>query len=223
VQVYRDGSAPGGRLALFFAPAAGIQAVDVQATAVAQFYWGIMGILAGSDLRPFAVYEGDVLGWVAGQNVQIKFPIPGQGLPEGQITPGNWGWLNLDGGASGTPELAMWIDNGYDGDIVLDHTEDGRPCVWINGTTGAKATLEDNMEALIGKTVFFCIFDRVVEEGGNTNFRIVGFLGFKLTGVNFTGQHGTIDARLEIVSNVPYVLRGDGAPHVNLGTVQLVK
>ena len=76
VTMIRDGAAPGGLLAMFFAPVMGIGAVEVHTPAVSQIATGIRTIRSG--LGPFAVWEGDVVA--PGQQMKIYWPdeiVPG--------------------------------------------------------------------------------------------------------------------------------------------------
>jgi len=223
VRVLRDDEAPGGPLGLFFAPITGLSSVRVRSKAVSEMSTGVIGVKAGSDLRPFAVYEGDVAGWQAGQPVTIE--LPQGGAEEGQLTPGNWGWLNLDGGAQGTNELSHWIRNGYDGDITLNQTgDDGRLCTWIDGSCGVRHALQNDFQSLLGETILLCIFDDVTGQGANTDFRIVGFLAMVMTGIDFHGQNGTIEGRMNALTNVPYVEMGEGASEEsNVCRIRLVE
>jgi len=238
IQVFRDADAPDGAVKTTFASLAGLTEIEVRAPAVSQLGRGISGIRAGSDLRPFAVHEDDVAGWVAGEPIQIDLPSghgggDGSGAPPGgpqagqeeMITPGNWGWLNMDGGSQGVPELSDWILNGYDGDISLDQTgDDGKACTWIDGSCGVKHALQSDFEQILGQPILLCIYDEVVGQGANTDFRIVGFVAINFTGIDFHGNEGTIEGEMMKVTNVPYIERGPGmSPHSNLCRVQLVK
>jgi hypothetical protein len=255
VSASRDASSPSGRLRLFFSPIFGHDDVSVSAESVVQMTGGIVGLRGGSGLRPFAIDESMVAGWTPGANVSVVIPGggggcgtkcavckkkcgtggPGCGTPcavcglicggGGWVVPGNWGWLDLNGGANSVPELRDWIINGYDGDVSLSSTEDGRKCVWVTGDTGQKTTLQSDFEQLLGQVICICVYDRSTGSGSSGQFRIVGFVAFKLTSVDFAGGgDDTINGQLLMVSNVPYGYTGNGgSPYNNVYKVQLVK
>ncbi|MBS3764697.1 MAG: hypothetical protein KGZ25_15465, partial [Planctomycetes bacterium] len=203
--------------------------------AVVEMSANITGVLNGSDLRPFAVYEGDVQGWQAGDPITIDLPDPNSGTSSGgapgnqgnagQVTAGNWGWLNLDGGSQGTAEMRPWIRDGYDGDIILDETgSDGRLCTWISGTCGVRTTLQNDFEDILGENLILCIYDEVTGVGNNAQFRVVGFVSMKMTSVDMQGNSGSIGGELNAIQSVPYVKIGAGAsPESNIVTVRLVQ
>ena len=255
VNVSRDASSPSGRLHLFFSPIFGHDDVAVSAESVVQMTGGIIGLRGGSGLRPFAIDEAMVAGWTPGASVTVIIPggaagcgahcavcgkkcgtgsggcgtkCPVCGLlcgGAGWVVPGNWGWLDLNGGANSIPELRDWILNGYSGDITLNSTEGGRKCVWIEGDTGQRTTLQSDFEQLLGQVICICVYDTSSGSGSNGQFRIVGFVAFKLTSVDFAGGgDDTINGQLLMVSNVPYGYTGNGgSPYNNVFKIQLVK
>jgi Flp pilus assembly protein TadG len=235
VRVARDESASGGPVAMLFAPVLGVDTTEVRASTVASFFTNITGILSGSDLRPFALDEDLVDGWGTGETVNFDFPDQhgsdyGQGHGHGhsQVAPGNWGWLNLDGGSCGANEQRDWILNGYDGDIRLDQEgEDGRPCTWIDGSPGVRASLHHAFEQICGQTVLMCVFDRTNDRpGSNCDFRIVGFVALTLENIQRHGSTATITATMEGLQGVPYCETGSGgyaAANANVGIMQIVE
>jgi len=204
----RDEEAPGGALALFFAPLAGVNSVNVSAAGLCSLSAGIRTIRNNSNLMPFAVYEGDVVQ--AGQTMVI--------YDHGQVAPGNFGLLNFDGGSMGTPELWDWILHGYPGEVSID------PDVgyaWIDGECGFRTAIRSAIEQRIGDGVIVCVYDDVTGQGANARFRIVRFMGVVLTGCHLTGQDKYIEARVEELVNVP-----DGEPggsETNLCLIKLVQ
>jgi len=207
VTMYRDEAASGGPLALFFAPVMGLDSVNLQEHAVGAFETGINVIRSG--LGPFAVEESLVVP--PGQTMKIYWPD--------LIVPGCFGLLNLDSGSLGTPELEDWILNGYDGEVALG--PDGY--LWINGTTGWRAALKDEVEARYNETMFICIYDQVTGTGSNTNFRVIGFAAVEILPTSkLTGNDPYIEARVERLVSVPDGETG-GGPDYNLCKVQLVE
>jgi len=205
VTMYRDEGASGGPLALLFAPIMGLNAVDVDAHAVSETALGIRVLRCG--LGPFAVDKNIVVA--PGQTMKIYWPD--------LIVPGCFGLLNLDGGSLGTPELEDWILNGYDGEVALG--PDGY--LWINGTTGWRAALKDEVQQRIGEIMFICIYDQVTGKGSNGNFRVIGFAAVRLTYCDLTGKNPYIDGVVQRIVSVPDC--ETGGPLYNLCKVQLVE
>jgi len=187
----RDSAAPGGRLALFFAPAAKITQVDVSAKATCALFSGIRTIRA--NLVPFAVYEPDVPA--AGQTMTL--------YASDKAAPGNFGLLNFNGGSLMNKELIDWISNGYDDEVTIDP---GQTYTLITGQTGWRSAITPACQSRIGDTLFVCVYDQVTDTGSNATFRIPKFLAVKLTAVNTQGSGSgleSISCVVQGIVNVP--------------------
>jgi len=202
----RNSAAPGGPLALVFAPVVGVDACEVSAIAGAELDSHITAVLGG--LAPFAVPRDSIPGigeefgfYPGGSNGN------GQDKGQEQTAPGNWGLLNLDGGPNTTPELIDWIENGYPGKVEIDN-ELGY--VWIEGTPGWRAALEGSLQSKVGEQLTVCVYDEVTEQGSNAQYRVVGFLRLTLTYADLTGQNAEVRGRVEGMQSVHDVLTGDG-------------
>jgi len=211
VDARRDADAPGGRLALVFAPALGLDACNVSASAAAEISVNISGVLAGA--APFAV-PADAI------------PAPGEEMvfypsdeENPQITPGTWGLLNLNGGALGVDELLDWIKNGYPSAVSLD-PELGY--IWIDGTTGFRAALQEAISARIGEPILLIVYDQITGTGSNANFRCVGFVRLVVTGCRLTGNDPYISGRVAELSTLHDIITGTAWPSPNILKVQLV-
>ncbi|MCK4375437.1 MAG: hypothetical protein KAX19_08915 [Candidatus Brocadiae bacterium] len=216
----RDAGAPGGALPLVFAGFFTFGSADVTAAATAEVSDNIVGVSAG--LGPFAVPKHRIPG--LGEEM-IFYPADPDAYDEGNgwdtVAPGCWGLLNLDGGNLGTPELIDWIVNGYDGTIRKDPEQDS---VWIDGTSGFRATIEDAMIQKIGKPMILLVYDQIVGVGATTDFRCVGFLRITVNSVQLKGTNNPhISATVEQVSSLHDVITGGGVPSVNIRKVQLVE
>ncbi|MHC4481269.1 MAG: pilus assembly protein TadG-related protein [Planctomycetota bacterium] len=206
VTASRDGEAPGGPLALSFSSLLGLDACDVLANGTAEAAADVRGILSG--LRPFAIHEDDVVA-------------PGQYMTfydDGLLAPGLFGLLNLDGGSCGTPELRVWILNGYDGEIIIG--EDGY--VWIDGTPGFRSALKSQLGQIIGDPVTMVIYDQITGQGSNGDFRCVGFLMAHITDFKLTGNNKYIECQVEGTTGVHDVVMGGSYQSPNMRKVQLV-
>ena len=103
--------------------------------------------------------------------------------------PGAFRLLNLDRshGGSGGQVTAGWILTGFDGYMSLG---------WYGSDPGAAFNDQKVMEALdirVGDELLFPVYDRVQEQGANFEYRVVGWVGFVVTGFKAQGNKGTID------------------------------
>jgi Flp pilus assembly protein TadG len=203
----RDSAAPGGRLALFFAPVAKITQVDVSAKATCVIFGGIRTIRG--NLVPFAVYEPDIVP--AGQTMDL--------YASDKAAPGNFGLLNFNGGSLGTPELQDWIRYGYDGEITIDPELN---YTLITGDTGWRSAITPACQSRLGDILIVCVYDQVTAQGSNATFRIPKFLAVKLTAVNVRGGSGleSISCEVQGFVNVPNA-EYDSAINDNLVKIML--
>lgn len=235
-QIIRDGQEGSESLGLFFASLAGINDIAMTSTATTRGSNKLIGFEPGGGLRPFAVPKNIIGDWDTGESVSV--PVPSQtknnsendeeNTYEDFMAAGNWGWLNLDGGANGVPELRKWIDEGYDDTFVLDQQDsDGEKCTFVEGTPGLRSTLQSDIDELVGEEIICCIYDDVSGEGANAQFRIVGFIGLKITGTNWGNgnKDGELEAELIGISDNPKAILGGsgGSEESNLYKVQLVE
>jgi hypothetical protein len=217
-RAFRNPDAPDGELNLFFAPLAGVDACSVTTSACAQTTDRICGVLTG--LRPFAIPEEKV----AAPGEEIVFYPAGEGggpgKGEDKVAPGNWGLLNLNGGSCGTPELRDWILNGYSTAFTID-PDVGH--VWIDGTPGFRATVESEVQQIIGQCVFMVIFDEVTGSGSNADYRCVGFLRATVTGCDLHGPDAHMSCDVAGVESVHDLVTGGSNESPNVRKIQLVR
>jgi hypothetical protein len=96
--------------------------------------------------------------------------------------PGNFGWLDWDGGSPSAPELAENIANpGNSGFWEIGD--------WVPGCPGNKASsqVRSALSGWIGQHVTIPFYDVVQGPGNNTTYRIAGFGEFVLEGFQLTG------------------------------------
>jgi len=218
---FRDESAPGGQIALYFGPLLGEEAVNVCASAVASMNTGIKSMK--HDLRPFSVplpsvQEAEIGGTFTFVLSHNEWEPLGD---DDYLAPGNFGFLDLSGGVPSANEMASWMLDGYPGELVID-PEVG--FIDISGTTGVRSSLKDELTTLIGKPIFVCVHDQVTGAGTNANFRVVRFAGVTIQEVNLTGSPKYVRMQLDRLAFVP-VGQGDtgGAMEDNLCRIQLVQ
>jgi len=205
VTTTRNQNAPGGCVTLSFARLLGIRTCDVAALAACEATSQIGGFLGG--LRPFAV-DRHCLAPI-GQVITF--------YDQEKVAPGNFGLLDLNGGANSTPELARWIHYGYDGEVTVGA---GGYC-WISGDPGWRAALKDDIQAIWGEEIFVPVYDEVIDNGGNASYRIVGFAGITITDSNLTAKTKYIKCRVTEMRSVHDVIVGGSWSSPNLCKVYL--
>jgi Flp pilus assembly protein TadG len=97
--------------------------------------------------------------------------------------PGNFGWLDWNGGSPNTPELANNIANPSNS----GYWEVGN---WVPSGPGAKASsqVQNALNNWIGQHVTIPLYDQVTGTGNNTMYCITAFAEFILTDYNFNGN-----------------------------------
>ena len=139
--------------------------------------------------------------------------------PPGQfkLGPGNFGWLDFNGGSNGTPELADWILNGYQGTIsVVGGTT-------IEGDTGMKTAVKDELEARKNRKdsegnpipVVLLIYDTATGHGAGFAYHCISFAAFELTEVNFHGDNKYIKGKFIERYVVPALIDPNSEPGEN--------
>ncbi len=211
----RNEDAPGGPLELFFASLIGINSCDMAASAICETNSYILSVIA--NLSPFAVPEDSIPGIYE----TMTFYPAGNGNGNGgdQTAAGNWGLLDLNGGANSTVELRDWILNGYDGEFSIG--PDGY--VWIDGDTGFRATLETEIRSRIGDQLVMIVYDQVTGNGANTQYRCIGFLLTTILDCELNGNDKFATCRVEVVASLHGLVTGGTNESANIRKVQLVR
>jgi Flp pilus assembly protein TadG len=108
-------------------------------------------------------------------------------LPLGKDgAPGAFGLTDLDGGSNGSPDLADWIQNGFDGYLGLGDYE---------SDPGAKFDASDLDAALtdrLGTELLFPVYDRLADQGANAYYDVIGWVGFHLASYDAQGNSGDL-------------------------------
>ena len=108
VVAHRDESAPGGQMALFFAPLLGGDALSVSASAVSNMNTGLKSLKEG--LRPFSVPLPLVQEAEVGETFVFDLAHKDwEALGEDYLAPGNLGFLDLSGGIPDASEMISWM------------------------------------------------------------------------------------------------------------------
>lgn len=171
VEVRADRTSPG-----FLSRVLGIASVNVNATAKARAY----NLSSAKYVAPFAVDKAHPL--LSGAGCPC-FNVPTT-LDLKKVGPGAFRIVNVDHGSGGTGQqiLADWILRGYNGYMNLG---------WYYSDPGAKfnpGAIDDALAARIGSEILFPIYDSTRAQGSGFEYRIIGFVGFRLTGFDGSGN-----------------------------------
>lgn len=169
ISVRSERTAPG-----FLSGVLGIASVDVGADATARAY----NLGSARYVAPFAVDKSHPL--LSGGGCPC-FNTP-TSLDLLTVGPGAFRIVNLDGSYGGTGQqiLGDWVTNGYGGNMPLG---------WYYSDPGAKfnpGPLEDAIQARRGDELLFPVYDATRAQGAGFDYRVIGWVGFKLSG--FSGQ-----------------------------------
>jgi Putative Flp pilus-assembly TadE/G-like len=102
------------------------------------------------------------------------------GSPDGS---GNFGFINLTGNSSGASDLGNLIENGWDQYMGLGNYDA------ITGNEFSSTNVGDELQVRIGDVLLFPIYRKIDGSGTNAQFQIVGWAGFRLTGMDLTGNN----------------------------------
>lgn len=168
-----------------FAPIFGIDGTDVDSSTTAAY--GSPQAVTG--LRPIAVcvYFPAVQEWLnepdgpLGPSEPIRIPFTKEDLGC-ENAPGNWEWLDIDGGGGGANELAYDLRNGSEESVTI-------PGV-IQPKTGRVSSVTDDLEYLRFNEIEFPIPLFTLKEGTGNNalYHAVGVATVKLTAFNTGGS-----------------------------------
>jgi hypothetical protein len=113
---------------------------------------------------------------------ELKYQhLKNNGSPDGS---GNFGFINLTGdGGVGTSDLEEWIENGFDEYLGLGDY-DAR-----TGNQFSSSHIGDVLEARAGDVLLFPIYRKLTGTGTNAKYEIIGWAGFRLTGVDVHGSN----------------------------------
>jgi hypothetical protein len=143
-------------------------------------------------------------------------------IPVGQTgAPGAFGLVNLDpssNGTTGASTLANWIVNGFDKYLDIGaYASD--PGVKFNSNG-----IQDAMTQRIGTEMLFPVYDTLTGNGSNAQYHIIGWVGFFVTGVDPSGNNGTVSGYFTRViwTGIQASSAGGGGPNYGARAVQLV-
>jgi hypothetical protein len=115
-----------------------------------------------------------------GQTELVYQHLKANGSPDGS---GNFGFINLTGeGGTGTSDLEKWITEGFDKYLGLDDY-DAR-----TGNPFSSSHIGEVLDARIGDILLFPVYRKLTGTGTNAKYEIIGWVGFKLTGIDVKGN-----------------------------------
>ena len=165
----------------FFSKMLGIKSVTVHATASAragyptQAKWVIPIVV--DEKHPKLQCNPNPC---SGPTTLVYQHFKSNGSPNGA---GNFGFINLTGGHSGTSDLGDLITNGWDQYMGLGDYDA------ITGNMFSSTHIGDNLADRIGDVLLFPIFRKLTGNGTGAKYQIVGWAGFRLSGLDLHGSN----------------------------------
>ncbi len=192
VKARRVTGAPSGPLPLFFARLFGRNSSNVEATSQAVLDQHVVGVTGKNRLIPYSV-----INFVVDQNLDGQYDLGTViDIHPRMDAPGNFGFLNLDGGPSGVPEIRQYIEEGYDRDFIIPPGGS----LPVSGSTGINGgSLINSFQDIIGQIVFMPVHNRVDYQGSNAIFNVIGILAVRIQSVKLTGALKNRYIRAEII------------------------
>jgi hypothetical protein len=105
--------------------------------------------------------------------------LKNNGAPDGS---GNFGFINVTGDSHGTSDLGNLIENGWDQYMDLGDYDA------VTGNMFSSTNIGDKLDARIGDVLLFPIYRKLTGGGTGAHYEIIGWAGFRLTGMDL---HGT--------------------------------
>ncbi|MBI3732584.1 MAG: hypothetical protein HY259_03890 [Chloroflexi bacterium] len=143
--------------------------------------------------------------------------------------PGNFGFVDFNGGNNNRTELSDWLRNGYGGPYynILGNTCGGLGTTvtelsvpaCLPGDTGVKSAVADDAASKIGSDVTILVYDQAYGQGANTSYHVIGFAMFTVTAVNFFGNPKAIQGTFKQWALVGQV--GASTPNYGVTAVKL--
>lgn len=176
----------------FFMRAVGISEIEVATNATAMTS-SLLNEAPAGVLLPIGAFDSDYEPGVEYE------------LTAGEEGPGNFGWLDWDGGAPNTPELAESICNPNNPAMIF--------AVWIDGSTGIKNgnDVRDCLDQWLGETVLIPIWGQTNDAGGNNlEYEVITLAAFTLT--DYDQQANKVNGYFVEFYALPGVPAGYGRP-----------
>jgi len=199
VTARRTEGAPSGPLGLFFARFFNQYFSNVQARSLAVLDPRVKGVHGKNRLLPYSA-----INFVVDQDLDGKYDLGNIiNIHPRSDAPGNFGFLDLDGGSNGVPELRQYIENGYDKDFVIPPGGS----VPVYGSTGIDGySLISSFKAILGEEVFLPVHNWVHYEGSNAIFNVISILAVKVLDVKLNGNMDQRYIKVKIINYASSIL-----------------
>ena len=199
VTARRVTGAPSGPLPLLFAKFFGKKTSNVQASARAYLDQQVVGVTGKNRLIPYSV-----INFVVDGNNDGKYDIGSTiNIYPRNDAPGNFGFLDLDGGSNDIPELRTYIENGYDKDFTIPPGGSKE----VSGSTGIEGnSVLTSFQKIIGEDVFLPVHNWVIGEGDGAIFNIMSILAVRIEQVKLNGNINSRFIRVKIINFASSVL-----------------
>jgi putative Flp pilus-assembly TadE/G-like protein len=152
----------------------------------------------------------------AGPTELVYQHFKSNGSPNGA---GNFGFINLTGeGGVGSSDLGNWIENGFDKYLGLGDYDAKTGNEFSSSNVGG--ALEDRL----GTVLLFPIYRKLTGNGTNAKYQIIGWAGFKLTGMDLKGNNEKLFGEFVSVTwdGIQAESASDAPPNFGLKNVSLV-
>ena len=209
VNARKTEGAPSGPLALFFARLFNKDFSNVRALSRAVLDPRVVGVRGKNRLLPYSV-----INFVVDQNLDGNYDLGSViNIHPRNDAPGNFGFLDLDGGSNDVTELRYYIENGYDKDFNIPPGSS----VKVFGSTGIDGnSLLNSFEAIVGEEVFLPVHNWVIGEGDGAIFNVISLLAVKVLAVKLNGNMDQRYIRVQLINFASSVLAVDpNAPENN--------
>jgi hypothetical protein len=165
----------------FFSKMLGVNSVTVHATATAR----VGGLSAAKWVVPIVVDEKHPKlqcnpNPCSGSTELVYQHFKQNGSPNGA---GNFGFINITGQGQGTSDLGNLIENGWNQYMDLGNYDA------ITGNMFSSNNIGSLLEARVGDVLLFPIFRKLTGGGTGAHYEIVGWAGFRLTGMDLQGNN----------------------------------
>ena len=209
VNARKTEGAPSGPLELFFARLFNQDTTNVRAISRAVLDPRVVGVRGKNRLLPYTV-----INFIVDTNLDGNYEIGSTiDIHPRNDAPGNFGFLDLDGGSNDIVELRYYIENGYDKDFIIPPGGS----VEVSGSTGIDGnSLLNSFNAIVGEEVFLPVHNWVIGEGNGAIFNVISLLAVKVQSVKLTGNQDKRFIRVKIINLASSVLAVDpSAPENN--------
>jgi hypothetical protein len=211
IKVTGSRSAPG-----FFSKVLGVKSVTVHGNATAR-----AGLLKSAKwVVPLVVDEKHPKlqcnpNPCSGSTSLVYQHFKKNGQPDGA---GNFGFINVTGDKSGTSYLGDLITNGWDQYMDLGNYDA------VTGNMFSSTSIGDNLADRIGDILLFPIYRKLTGSGTGAQYQIIGWAGFRLTGMDLKGTNEILLGEFVSVTweGVQADKASDASPNYGVKDVSLV-